>query len=154
MSMLKLENDVKSASKLWNVHISLRKEHFQNAARRPLQYVGPGPSAPHFEHVHFEKKDRGRRPLRRTFLSEWMLGVGNFVKKCPGNFFTELCHCPEQLQKHGFGHKVWSRSRRRHHSEESFPGTISSDWLSKCLLREGPTASPSRKVTYNVIFSN
>ena len=52
------------------VRMSLRNEHFQNAARGPLKYVGPGPSAPHFENVHFEKKDRGRRPLRRTFLSE------------------------------------------------------------------------------------
>jgi len=43
--------------------MSLRNEHFQNAARGPLKYVGPGPSAPHFENVHFEKKDRGRRPL-------------------------------------------------------------------------------------------
>ena len=99
--------------------------------RAPLKYVGPGPSAPHFENVHFEKKDRGRRPLRRTFLSEWMVFVGNSVKKFPGNFLTELCQCPEHLQKHSFGHKVWSRSRRRHQSEESFPGNVSSDWLSE-----------------------
>ena len=49
-----------------NVRMSLRHEHFQNAARGPLKYVGPGPSAPHFENVHFEKKDRGRRPLQVT----------------------------------------------------------------------------------------
>ena len=36
--------------------MNLRNEHFQNAARGPLKYVGPGPSAPHFENVHFEKK--------------------------------------------------------------------------------------------------
>ena len=30
------------------VRTSLRNEHFQNAARGPLKYVGPGPSAPHF----------------------------------------------------------------------------------------------------------
>ena len=46
-----------------NVRISLRNEHFRNAARGPLKYVGPGPSAPHFENVHFEKNYRGRRPL-------------------------------------------------------------------------------------------
>ena len=34
------------------VRMSLRNEHFQNAARGPLKYVGPGPSAPHFENVH------------------------------------------------------------------------------------------------------
>ena len=45
------------------VRMSLRNEHFQNAARGPLKYVGPGPSAPHFENVHFEKNYRGRRPL-------------------------------------------------------------------------------------------
>ena len=27
--------------------MNLRNEHFQNAARGPLKYVGPGPSAPH-----------------------------------------------------------------------------------------------------------
>ena len=62
MSMLKLKKDVKSAWRLPNVHISLRNEHFQNAARGPLKYVGPGPSAPHFENVHFEKKDGGGDP--------------------------------------------------------------------------------------------
>ena len=36
--------------------MSLRHDHFQNAARGPLKYVGPGPSAPHFENVHFEQK--------------------------------------------------------------------------------------------------
>ena len=55
MSMLKLKSDVKSASRLTHVRISLRNEHFQNAARGSLKYVGPGPSAPHFENVHFEK---------------------------------------------------------------------------------------------------
>ena len=38
------------------LRISLRNEHFQNAARGPLKCVGPGPSAPHFENVHFEQK--------------------------------------------------------------------------------------------------
>ena len=45
------------------VCISLRNDHFQNAARGPLKYVGPGPSAPHFENVHFEKNYGGRRTL-------------------------------------------------------------------------------------------
>ena len=45
--------------------MSLRNENFQNAARGPLKYVGPGPSAPHFENVHFEKKRiEGGAPLR------------------------------------------------------------------------------------------
>ena len=42
-----------------NVCMSLRNEHFQNAARRPLKYVGPGPSAPHFENVRFGKNIEG-----------------------------------------------------------------------------------------------
>ena len=56
MSMFNLKNDVKSASRLPTVRISLGNEHFQTAARGPLKYVGPGPSAPHFENVHFERK--------------------------------------------------------------------------------------------------
>ena len=48
------------ASKL---RMSLRNEHFQNAARGPLKYVGPGPSAPHFENVHFEKTKEGGDPV-------------------------------------------------------------------------------------------
>ena len=44
------------------VRISLRNEHFQNAARGPLKYVGPGPSAPHFDNVHFEKTIEGGDP--------------------------------------------------------------------------------------------
>ena len=43
--------------------MNLRNEHFQNAARGPLKYVGPGPSAPHFENVHFENNYRWRIPL-------------------------------------------------------------------------------------------
>ena len=71
MCMLKLENDVESASSLRNARISLRNEHFQNAARGPLKYVGPGPSAPHFENVLFEEKRiEGGDPLRSNLLSE------------------------------------------------------------------------------------
>ena len=40
----------------------LGNHHFQNAARGPLKYVGPGPSAPHFENVHFEKRIGGGDP--------------------------------------------------------------------------------------------
>ena len=64
MTTFKLKNDVKSASRLPNVHISLKNEHFQNAARGPLKYMGPGPSAPHFEDVHFKKRLGGGNPLR------------------------------------------------------------------------------------------
>ena len=63
MSMLKLKNDAKSGWRLPNVRISLRNEHFQDAAPGPLKYVGPGPSAPHFENVHFEKTKEGGDPL-------------------------------------------------------------------------------------------
>ena len=52
---VKSENGCKKCLETSNVRISLRNEHFQNAARGPLKYVGPGPSAPHFENVHFEK---------------------------------------------------------------------------------------------------
>ena len=65
LSMLKFKNDVKSASRL-----GVYDEHVQNAARGPLKYVGPGPSAPHFENVHFEKKDRGRRPPHRRVFKQ------------------------------------------------------------------------------------
>ena len=44
--------------------MSLRNEHFQNSARGPLKYVGPGPSAPHFENVHFKEQIEGGDPLR------------------------------------------------------------------------------------------
>ena len=52
---VKSENGGKIGLEAWKVRMSLRNEHFQNAARGPLKYVGPGPSAPHFENVHFEK---------------------------------------------------------------------------------------------------
>ena len=42
---------------------NVQNEHYQTAARGPFKYVGPGPSAPHFENVHFEKTYGGRRPL-------------------------------------------------------------------------------------------
>ena len=60
---VKIEKGCKIGLETPNVRISLRNEHLQTAARGPLKYVGPGPSAPHFEHVHFEKKYRGRRPI-------------------------------------------------------------------------------------------
>ena len=63
MSMFIMKDDVKSASKLPNVRISLRNEHFQNAARGPLKYLGPGPSAPNFANVHFEKTKEGGDPM-------------------------------------------------------------------------------------------
>ena len=53
---IKIEKVCKIGLETPNVCMSLRNEHFQNAARGPLKYVGPGPSAPHFENVHFEKK--------------------------------------------------------------------------------------------------
>ena len=52
---VKSENEGKIGLETSKVRMSLRNEHFQNAARGPLKYVGPGPSAPHFENVHFEK---------------------------------------------------------------------------------------------------
>ena len=67
---VKSENGCQIGLETSKVCMSLRNEHFQNAARGPLKYVGPGPSAPHFENVDFEKKDRGRRPLRSNLLSE------------------------------------------------------------------------------------
>ena len=60
---VKIEKSCQIGLETPNVRISLRNEHFQNAARGPLKYVGPRPSAPHFENVHFEKNYRGRRPL-------------------------------------------------------------------------------------------
>ena len=53
---VKSENGCKIGLETSKVRISLRNEHFQNAARGPLKYVGPGPSAPHFDNVHFEQK--------------------------------------------------------------------------------------------------
>ena len=53
---VKIEQWCKIGLETSKVRMSLRNEHFQNAARGPLKYVGPGPSAPHFENVHFEKK--------------------------------------------------------------------------------------------------
>ena len=58
------------------VCMSLRNEHFQNAARGPLKYVGPGPSAPHFEIVHFEKTKEGGDPPPSTY----MFVLGNTCK--------------------------------------------------------------------------
>ena len=52
---VKSENGCQIGLETSKVRMSLRNEHFQNAARGPLKYVGPGPSAPHFENVHFEK---------------------------------------------------------------------------------------------------
>ena len=69
--MLKLKNDVKLGSRLPNVRISLRDEHFQNAARGPLKDVGPGPSASHFENVHFEKTINGATPPSYVYLFTW-----------------------------------------------------------------------------------
>ena len=68
---------------------SFTNEHFQNAARGPIKYVGPGPSAPHFENVHCEKKDRGRRPPEKTFTLRMNGFRWHYVKKIPGNFLTE-----------------------------------------------------------------
>ena len=67
---VKIEEGCKIGLETSNVRISLRNEHFQNAAREPLKYVGPGPSAPHFENVHFEKKHRGRRLPHRRELTQ------------------------------------------------------------------------------------
>ena len=56
MSMLTLKvssNLPRDSQVLSYARISLRNEHFQNAGRGPLKYVGPGPSAPHFENGHF-----------------------------------------------------------------------------------------------------
>ena len=50
----KSEKGCKIGLETLKVHTSLRSEHFQNAACGPLKYVGLGPSAPHFENVHFE----------------------------------------------------------------------------------------------------
>ena len=53
---VKIEKLCQFGLKTPNVCISLRNERFQNAARGPLKYVGPGPSAPHFENFNFEQK--------------------------------------------------------------------------------------------------
>ena len=69
MCRLKLKKRCKVGLETSKVCISLRNEHFQNAARGPLQYVGPGPSAPHFESVHFEKmRIGGGDPLIGVYL--------------------------------------------------------------------------------------
>ena len=70
------------------VRISLRNKHFQNAAGGPLKYVGPGLSAPHFEHVHFEKKE-GRRPPEKKFTVIMNGFRWHSVNKFPGKFLTE-----------------------------------------------------------------
>ena len=56
---VKTQNQCKIGLETSKVRMSLRNEHFQNAARGPLKYVGPGPSAAHFENVHFEKTKEG-----------------------------------------------------------------------------------------------
>ena len=60
---VKSENACKIGLETSKVRTSLRNEHFQNAARGPLKYVGPGPSAPHFENDDFEKTKEGGDPL-------------------------------------------------------------------------------------------
>ena len=60
---VKSEKGCKIGLETLKIRISLRNEHFKNAARGPLKYVGPGPSAPHFENVHFEKTIVGGDPL-------------------------------------------------------------------------------------------
>ena len=70
MSMYKLKNYV---LRLPNVRISLRNKHFPNAERGPLKYVGPGPSAPHFENVHFEKGIGEGFPLIGVNMSRGLL---------------------------------------------------------------------------------
>ena len=65
---VKIENGCKIGLETSKVRMSLRNEHFQNAVRGPLKYVGPGPSAPHFENTYFEKKGRGRRPPSKLFI--------------------------------------------------------------------------------------
>ena len=49
-----IEKGCKNGLETSKVCISVRREHFQNAARGPLKYVGPGPSGPHFENVYFK----------------------------------------------------------------------------------------------------
>ena len=60
---VKIEKGCQIGLETPNVRISLRNDHFQNAARGSLTYMGPGPSAPHFENVHFEKTIEGGDPL-------------------------------------------------------------------------------------------
>ena len=86
---VKIEKGCKMSLETSKVRMSLRNEHFQNAARGPLKYVGPGPSAPHSENVHFEKKDRERRPTEKTFTLRMNGLHWHSVKKFPGNFLTE-----------------------------------------------------------------
>ena len=50
---VKIEKGCKIGLETPDVHICLRNEYFQNAARGPFKYVGPGPSAPHFENLNF-----------------------------------------------------------------------------------------------------
>ena len=58
---VEIEEGCKIGLETSHVRISLTNLKIQNAARGSLKYVGPGPSAPHFENVHFEKNHRGRR---------------------------------------------------------------------------------------------
>ena len=77
MSTLQLEKDTNIGLETWDVRMSLRKEHFQNAARGPLKYMGPGPSAPHFENVHFETKTKeGGDPLFTWVQDRSRIGIG------------------------------------------------------------------------------
>ena len=64
MSMVNLENDVKSASRLPDVHITLRSDYFQNAARGPLKYGAPGPARRILKMMISEAATEGRtRPI-------------------------------------------------------------------------------------------
>ena len=83
MSMLKLKDDVKSASRLPNVHISLRNEHFQNVARGPLQYRAPGPARRILNMFISKKLIGGGDPLIGVNLSRGLL-----VYVDPVNLFT------------------------------------------------------------------
>ena len=53
--------------------MSLRNEHFQNVARGPRKYVGPGPSRQHFENDDFEKRIGGGDPHIGVNLSRGLL---------------------------------------------------------------------------------
>ena len=84
MSMLKLKKYVKSGSKLPNVHISLRNEHFQNAARGPLKYGAPGPARRILKMFISKKRIGGGDPLIGVNLSK-----GQLVYIDPVKLFTE-----------------------------------------------------------------
>ena len=52
MLMWKASSNLRGESQVLSLCISLSNEHSQNMGRGPLKYMGPGPSAPHFENVH------------------------------------------------------------------------------------------------------